>query len=57
MEMRRQHDQRIADAADLPALATDIGQHLLLDVRGARLAKLDIDHAQLASTRTEECGP
>src|SRR5258705_7662692 len=57
MEMRQQHDQRIADAPDLPAIGADIRQYLLLDVGGARLAKIDVDHAQLVSDRAEECGP
>jgi hypothetical protein len=42
--MREQHDQRIADSADLRAIGADIRQHLLLDVGIAGLAEIDIDH-------------
>jgi hypothetical protein len=28
MEMRQQHDQRVADAAELLAVGGDVGQHL-----------------------------
>jgi hypothetical protein len=55
MEMREQQDQRVADAAGLPASGADIRQHLLLDVGIARLAKNDVD-AQLAADRTEQRG-
>src|SRR6267378_5090785 len=56
MEMREQHGQRITDTADLPAISADIRQHLLFHAGIARLAKVDIDHTQLASDRTEESG-
>src|SRR5439155_27175111 len=47
-------DQHIADAADLPAIGSDIRQHLPFHIGIAGLAKIDIDHAKLASDRTEE---
>jgi len=49
--MREQHDQRIADAADLLA---DVRQHLLFDIGVAGLSKVDIDDAELASDRAEK---
>lgn len=56
--MRQQHDQRIADAADLFAIiGTDIRQHLLLDLGIARLTHIDIDDAQLIPDRAEKRRP
>jgi len=43
MEMRDQHDQRIADAAKLLAVGADVGQRVLFDTGLARLPKIDID--------------
>src|SRR5258708_4801689 len=57
MEMGQQHDQGIADAADLFSVRADIRQHVFLDFRRAGLAEIDIDQSELAADRTEERTP
>src|ERR1700681_4447392 len=49
MKVLDQHDQRIADAAELLAVGGDVGQHLFLDLGLARLAEIDVDQAELAA--------
>jgi hypothetical protein len=43
--MREQHDQGVADPADLLARGADVRQHLLFNIGIARLTEIDIDHA------------
>ena len=45
LEMREQHNQCIANSADLLAVGAGIRQHLLFDIGIALLAEIDIDHA------------
>lgn len=48
MEVLHQHHQGITDTAQLAAIIADIVQNFLLDLGSARLAKIDVDQADLA---------
>ena len=44
-----QHLERVTDPAELPAVAADLVQHLLLDLGMVRLAEVDVDETELRS--------
>jgi hypothetical protein len=55
--MGEQHQQRVLDPAELPAMAGNIGEDLLLDGRVRRSTKLDVHQPELAPDRVEERRP
>ncbi|HVQ10188.1 MAG TPA: hypothetical protein VMS43_17345 [Allosphingosinicella sp.] len=54
--MGDQHFERVADPAELAAVAADLLQHLLLDLRMRRLAEVDVDKAELRPLLVEGPG-
>jgi hypothetical protein len=57
MKMRQQHDKRIADAAELLAVACHVRENVSLDRRLARLADRHVEPSDLASERRHERRP
>ena len=52
--MSEQNDQRVLDAAELLAVASEVSQDLFLDRRVRGLPELNVDQSDLAADRVKK---